>query len=89
MRLNLVNAQIDRILRLVDDEKLAKYDLQRQLDVLKKFSEDCVKDAEDVQKKFSAWQDYALEIRLACTEADGMTTLLLKGQCGHRLTWCN
>lgn len=56
---------------LLDDEELAKLDLQRQLDRLRKYSQNCVRDAEQVKESFEAWQNYALQIRRACTSADG------------------
>ncbi|KAK3166824.1 hypothetical protein OEA41_009949 [Lepraria neglecta] len=63
---------IDKVLRLIDDDELAKVDLQHQLDKLKKYSQDCVRDSAQVRDKFANWQDYARQIRLACTAADGM-----------------
>ena len=64
--------QIDKVLRLIDDDELAKVDLQHQLDKLKKYSQDCVRDSAQVRDKFANWQDYARQIRRACTAADGM-----------------
>lgn len=72
-----MGVQIDKVLRLLDDEELAKLDLQRQLDKLKKYSHDCVKDAAQVKERFAVWQHYATLIRRACTAADGITTLLV------------
>ena len=68
--------QIDKVLKLLDDEELAQVDLQRQLDRLKKYSQECVKDAAQVKGKFALWQDYAMQIRLACTAAGGMAEFL-------------
>ena len=65
--------QIDKILRSINNEKMARVDLQRQLDKLKGFSEDCAHDASAVHAKFTSWLDYAAAIRLACVSAEGTT----------------
>ena len=70
-----MSVQIDKVLRLLDDEELAKLDLQRQLDKLKKYSHDCVKDSAQVKERFAIWQQYATEIRRACTAAEGIAIL--------------
>lgn len=61
---------------MLDDEELAKLDLQRQLDRLKNYSQDCVRDSAQVKEKFAIWQDYATQIRRACTAAEGIAAFL-------------
>ncbi|KAL9027830.1 MAG: hypothetical protein Q9196_003704 [Gyalolechia fulgens] len=69
----LVNSNggsIDKILRLCQNKSLARSDLPRQIDRLKKLSSDCVEDTATVQRKFEEWAKLTAAIRLACTSAD-------------------
>ncbi|KAL9591785.1 MAG: hypothetical protein Q9179_007373 [Wetmoreana sp. 5 TL-2023] len=69
----LVNSDggsIDKILRLCQSKSLARSDLPRQIDRLKKLSSDCVEDTATVQRKFQEWADLTAAIRRACTSAD-------------------
>ena len=64
--------QIDKILRLCKHQSLARSDLPRQIDRMKKLSSDCVKDTTIVQRKFQEWAELTAAIRRACTSADGL-----------------
>ncbi|KAI4137753.1 MAG: hypothetical protein L6R39_007118 [Caloplaca ligustica] len=69
----LVNSNggsIDKILRLCQNKSLARSDLPRQIDRLKKLSSDCVEDTAILQRKFQEWADLTAAIRRACTSAD-------------------
>ncbi|WEW56311.1 hypothetical protein PRK78_001754 [Emydomyces testavorans] len=61
---------VQNILEDLEDDNLIVHSLQQQLDELKRSSQECSLIAKDVNAKFTAWRDYALRLRSACTSAD-------------------
>ncbi|KAI4092335.1 MAG: hypothetical protein L6R37_007595 [Teloschistes peruensis] len=59
-----------QILRLCEHQSLARSDLPRQIDRMKKLSSDCVEDTAIVQRKFQDWAELASAIRRGYTSAD-------------------
>jgi hypothetical protein len=63
--------QIQQILEDLDDEELAKYDLDLQLKDLEESARACSEATVSVNEKFGAWEKFASKIFLACTAAGG------------------
>ncbi|KAL8708965.1 MAG: hypothetical protein Q9225_007523, partial [Loekoesia sp. 1 TL-2023] len=53
------NDAIGKVLRLCEDQPLARADLPRQIERLKKLSLDCVENTTGIQRKFEAWAHFA------------------------------
>ncbi|KAI4256826.1 MAG: hypothetical protein LQ352_001906 [Teloschistes flavicans] len=64
---NSPDGAIDKILRLCEHQSLARSDLPRQIDRMKKLSSDCVEDTAIVQRKFEDWAELAKAIRRGYT----------------------
>ena len=58
---------------MLDDEEPRRYDLRRQLNGLEKCAENCAKVSGQILNEFLVWQTYAIQLRLACTAAEGST----------------
>jgi hypothetical protein len=60
----------------VEDDDLAEFELPRQIERLKGFSQACVEDTKAIKERITAWQDYAQAIRLACEDEHRLWQLL-------------
>lgn len=57
---------IGKVLRLCEDQSLARADLPRQIERLKKLSLDCVENTAGIQQRFETWAHFAQVLRRAC-----------------------
>ncbi|KAL9595180.1 MAG: hypothetical protein Q9219_006603 [cf. Caloplaca sp. 3 TL-2023] len=66
---------IGKVLRLCEDQSLARADLPRQIERLKRLSLDCVENTAGIQQKVEAWAHFAQVLKRACTTSQGSPSL--------------
>ena len=58
---------------MLDEEGASLYDLPRQLYNIETNARICATVVGQILNKFLVWQTYAIQLRLACTAAKGLT----------------